>query len=303
MTTRTAQDYRSITPMGLDRSILPWRLYQKAKKWGIWDPAALDFSQDKEDWKEFTDEEKGYILRLVSMFVAGEESVTLDLIPLADAMAKEGRTEEAMFLTAFLFEEAKHVEFFRTFLNEVVGVDQLHELEGNLGENYRRIFFEELPQAMNRLYTDPSPVAQIEASCTYQMCVEGVLAETGYHAFFSMLEKNKKLPGLLEGVGYTKRDESRHIAYGQYLIQRLISADRSLWKVAQKRIEHLLPIAVGVVHEIFQGQEVGAFGARKEDFIQYATKQFQIRMDNLERALTRSVEEIYHQREEELGVY
>jgi ribonucleoside-diphosphate reductase beta chain len=31
------------------------RLFQKAKKLGIWDPADIDFTQDKEDWKNATE--------------------------------------------------------------------------------------------------------------------------------------------------------------------------------------------------------------------------------------------------------
>jgi ribonucleoside-diphosphate reductase beta chain len=34
---------------------------------------------------------------------------------------------------------------------------------------------------------------------TYNMVVEGVLAETGYHAFFTMLERNGLMPGLRRG--------------------------------------------------------------------------------------------------------
>lgn len=35
------------------------------------------------------------------MFQAGEESVTLDLLPLIQVIAGEGRIEEEMFLTSF----------------------------------------------------------------------------------------------------------------------------------------------------------------------------------------------------------
>ena len=56
------------------------------------------------------------------LFQAGEESVTLDLLPLILAIANEGRLEEEMFLTSFLWEEAKHTDFFSRFLAEVAGV-------------------------------------------------------------------------------------------------------------------------------------------------------------------------------------
>ena len=84
------------TTRGLNRDLPPMRLYEKAKKLGIWNPSDIDFSKDKLDWARFTDEEKDLCLLLLSMFVAGEEAVTLDLLPLIQAVAQEGRIEEEM---------------------------------------------------------------------------------------------------------------------------------------------------------------------------------------------------------------
>src|SRR4051794_21531110 len=105
----------------LNHSLLPMRLYHKAKKFGIWDPRDIDFTQDQKDWKTSNDDEKEAILRLCSLFQAGEEAVTRDLLPLIRVISLEGRLEEEMYLTTFLFEEAKHTEIFRRFLDEVAG--------------------------------------------------------------------------------------------------------------------------------------------------------------------------------------
>jgi ribonucleoside-diphosphate reductase beta chain len=107
------------TTRGLDRDLLPMRLFEKAKRLGIWNPTDIDLEKDANDWLNLKDDEKDLILRLLAMFVAGEEAVTLDLLPLIQVIAQEGRIEEEMFLTSFLFEEAKHTDFFRRFLDEV----------------------------------------------------------------------------------------------------------------------------------------------------------------------------------------
>src|SRR6266511_2336971 len=82
------------------------------------------------------------------------------------------------------------MEFFRRFLDEVC------EADGDLSRwhtpIYRRIFYEELPLAMNALADDPSPEAQVRASVTYNLIVEGVLAETGYHSYALALERNEE---------------------------------------------------------------------------------------------------------------
>jgi len=278
------------TTRGLNRELPPMRLYEKAKKLGIWNPTDIDLTKDKQDWAGFTDEEKDLCLLLLSMFVAGEEAVTLDLLPLIQAIAQEGRLEEEMYLTTFLFEEAKHTDFFRRFMDEVAdaGVD----LTRFHGDNYRQLFYESLPDALNALRSDPSPASQIRASVTYNMVVEGVLAETGYQAFFTMLERNNLLPGLRKGISLLKQDESRHIAYGVYLLSRLIAENPQEWDNLQMQMNTLLPSAIGVIGDAFARYEVVPFGLKEEDFVNYAMSQFSKRFERLEKAKGASLDEI-----------
>lgn len=278
------------TTRGLNRESPPMRLFEKAKKLGVWNPSDIDFAKDKTDWAGFTDNEKDLILHLLSLFVAGEEAVTLDLLPLMQAIAQEGRIEEEMFLTTFLFEEAKHVDFFRRFMDEVAQADM--DLSRFHGDNYRHIFYEALPNALNALRTDPSPASQIQASVTYNMVVEGVLAETGYHAFFTMLERNDLLPGLRKGISLLKQDESRHIAYGVYLLSRLIAEHPQEWDNLQMQMNMLLPSAMGVIGDAFSKYEVVPFGLLQDDFTIYAMGQFSKRLERLEKAKGVSLDEI-----------
>lgn len=286
--------FATTSTRGLRHDILPMRLYHKAKRLGIWDPRSIDFSQDIVDWQRCTEEEKQTLILQTALFQAGEEGVTLDLLPLIMAVAQEGHIEEEMFLTTFLWEEAKHTEFFRRFLDEVAHEhSDLHHLHS---PSYRKLFYEELPQTMYALLSDRSPVAQVRASVTYNMIIEGVLAETGYHGYFNMLERNNILPGLRQGINYLKRDESRHIAYGVFLISRLVARDKELWSIVESRMSELLPLALGVVQETdsepdFEGER--PFGLRTEDYMEYAMSQFQKRMARIEKARNQTLEELY----------
>ena len=211
----------------------------------------------------FDDTERDFLLRTLTLFQAGEEGVTSDLLPLIMVIADEGRLEEEIFLTSFLWEEAKHVEFFRRWLDEVA--QATGDLDGYLTPSYRHLFLTELPQALGALKTDKSTEAQIRASVTYNMIIEGVLAETGYHGFRQSLESNGKLPGLLDGIRYTAKDESRHIRYGVYLLNRLINASPQGWEVMNQRMT---------------------------TYIDYASTQFDKRMRVLERDRGKSLAEI-----------
>lgn len=278
----TGRVLQTTSPAGLDRAGLPMRLFEKAKQRGIWNPADLDFARDRADWRRLTAEERDVLLRLTALFQGGEESVALDLLPLIETVALEGRLEEELFLAAFLFEEAKHVDLFRRFLDEVAG--ERGDLVRYHGPSYRDLVYVELPAALGRLRADRSAVAQAEASVTYNMIVEGVLAETGYHAYFSILERNDLLPGMRAGVAQLKEDEARHIAYGVHLLSRLVAAHgEPVWAAIQARFERLLPLALGVVQEIFEAHQPMPFGLAPEDFLGFAMAQFERRLARLER--------------------
>jgi ribonucleoside-diphosphate reductase beta chain len=278
------------TTRGLNRELPPMRLYEKAKKLGIWNPSEINFSKDKLDWAKFKDDEKDLIWLLLALFVAGEEAVTLDLLPLIEVVAREGRIEEEMYLTTFLFEEAKHTDFFRRFLDEVC--DAPVDLSHFHTNNYKQIFYEALPDALLGLKNDSTPAAQIRASVTYNMVVEGILAETGYHAFFTMLERNDLMPGLRKGISLLKQDESRHIAYGVYLLSRLVAEHPQEWDNLELHMNTILPLAIGVIGDAFARYEVVPFGLVEDDFVNYAMAQFSKRFERLEKAKGASLDEI-----------
>lgn len=292
MTIATKHELFTTTTRGLNRAMPPMKLFEKAKRYGIWNPSDIDFTQDKADWQTLKGDERDVVLRLTSMFIAGEEAVTLDLLPLMMTIAKEGRIEEEMFLTTFLWEEAKHTDFFQRFLNDVLGIGA-HDLSHYHGDNYRAIFYDALPTALDRLMVDQSPKAQLQASITYNMIVEGTLAETGYQAYFTMLKSNGLMPGNTEGILKLKQDESRHIAYGIFLISRLIAEHPHLWDFAEQTMNDLLMPAVGVIHEIFAAYDPVPFGLQVDDFISFAMMQFQKRMARIESARGKTLDDIY----------
>ncbi|RMH15090.1 MAG: R2-like ligand-binding oxidase [Acidobacteria bacterium] len=267
------------------------RLWHKSKERGTWDPRAIDFAQDARDWRALDDLEREVILHLTSLFQAGEESVALDLLPLIMVIAEEGRLEEELYLTAFLWEEAKHVELFRRFLDEVAA--ETGDLTRFHGPSYRTIFYRALPAAMKRLRHDPSAVAQAEASVTYNMIVEGVLAETGYHAYHAMLAEHDLMPGMQRAVALLKSDEARHLAYGVFLLSRLVAAEGdAVWGAIERRMTELLPAALGVVAETFDRYETLPFGLRTETFTDFAMSQFQRRIGRIEKARRQTLAEV-----------
>jgi ribonucleoside-diphosphate reductase beta chain len=275
---------------GLDRQHPALRLYEKAKRFGGWNPSDLDFAQDRSHWRQLSSDEQDLLLRLTALFQAGEEAVTLDLLPLIQVIAAEGRIEEEIYLASFLYEEAKHVDFFSRFLEEVAGASG--DLSHFHSQNFRTIFYEALPDALDALRQDRSVTAQVRAAITYNMVVEGVLAETGYYGYDQVLNK-AGLSAAQIGINHVRQDESRHIAFGVYLLSRLVAEHPDSWEVLEEQMNLLLVPAIGVIADIFACYDPIPFGLVEDDFVNFAVRHFTKRMERLERARGASLEEVY----------
>lgn len=298
--TRTYSQWSSTR--GLRTDILPWRLWEKAKRLS-WDPAQIDFSRDAEDWHKLDEEQRITVAGLARGFMVGEEGVTLDILPLILATADEGRCEETMFLTTFAMEEATHVDFFHRWFR-AVDVDPL-EME-HLGrkrmvergveppewERPKGLFEFGLPRVMRRLLVDRSPEAFLDAGVTYNQFVEGCLAIAGYRMWSEMFASFGVFPGLQEGLRYVQRDERRHIAYGTYLCRRIIAAHPETFEFGRDRMYHLRD---GYIASIPGGAGEPENGDAPPNpfapFLETVVKQVDRRVQVLERAKGLTVEE------------
>lgn len=274
----------------INENSFPFQLYLKAKKYGVWDPRDIDFTQDKKDWVTLNETQSNAVLQLTARFISGEESVTMDLLPMIMAVAKDGRLEEEMYLTTFLFEEAKHTELFHIFLSEI---GETSDLSYHHSDAHKKVFYELLPETMNRLIYDNSPEALAEASTLYNMFAEGVLAETGYWTFYEGLKKNNLMPGLMEGIKLIKTDESRHISFGTYLLQRLIKEHSHLYEFIMGKVEEWTPLAEQLGLDSMNDEVVNPFGVKKGDMLAFYNKQLSVRKEILKRAKNGELDEFF----------
>jgi ribonucleoside-diphosphate reductase beta chain len=284
---------------GFDMGSFPMRLYEKAKRHGTWNPSDLDFTADKEHWDALSAVEQKSLLFFISQFVAGEEAVTTDIVPLITTVANEGRLEEELFLTTFLFDEGKHTQFFRRWLDDVAGSPERLELFHL--SNWQRVFNEELPDVMHGLLEDSSPDAVARAAVTYNVVLEGVMAETAYWASHKGLVSRGLMPGLTSGLMNIRRDESRHIAYGVYLVSRVVAEKPSAWQAVEDRMRELSPLVIKGIREGFRLMRgsVTPFGTEEAEVVAHAEAQLAKRYDRIRRGCERSVAEIESEPEPE----
>ncbi|MCQ6279601.1 R2-like ligand-binding oxidase [Bacillus sp. EB600] len=267
---------------GINENSFTYQLFQKAKKFGIWNPSDIDFTQDKEDWKKLTPEQQETLRIRLSKFLVGEESVTHEIIPMIVAVGKKGWIEDEIFLTSFLWEEAKHVELFTIVLKE------LGE-KGNIAyssEEHLDLWLNVLPNIMNKLYDKPTNKEIAEASALYNMFQEGVQAETAYFLMYEGVNRLGLMPGLMQGIENLKRDEARHISFGTYLLQKLIREEPEIYQFVEDKMNEWWPIAEKLMfNNNVNSTAEDAFGIKISEVYEFARKQFDVRIEMLRRAV------------------
>jgi ribonucleoside-diphosphate reductase beta chain len=280
----------SLVAGGLNWDSLPLKLFAGGNA-KFWDPADIDFSRDRADWERLSDVERDFATRLCAEFIAGEEAVTEDIQPFMSAMRAEGRLGDEMYLTQFAFEEAKHTQVFRLWLDAVGITDDLHSYLEPLTA-YRQMFYEELPNCLNALSVDPSPAAQIRASVTYNHVVEGMLALTGYYAWHKICVGRGILPGMQELVQRIGDDERRHMAWGTFTCRRHVAADDANWTVFETHMNELIPLALQATEQGFALYDPMPFGMCLDEFMQYSADKGMRRFGTISSARGRPVGEI-----------
>src|ERR671923_280338 len=135
-----------------------YRLWERQQ----WRTQDIDFARDRIDWHErIPEEERFQRMYGLSSFFIGEQKVAEELGPMMRAAPTE---EMRVFLCTQIADEARHVQFFNRFYEEV-GVlesdnlqDRLAETSAHLNENFNVLFDELLKDKVDRLAAEPEDI-------------------------------------------------------------------------------------------------------------------------------------------------
>src|SRR5215212_7344923 len=83
-----------------------------------WNPFEVDLSTDAEQWGRLGEAERGLIHWVLSSLMVAEERITTKF---AGLVAAHGTEEEATFLATQQVDEARHMQFYARFQDEVIG--------------------------------------------------------------------------------------------------------------------------------------------------------------------------------------
>jgi ribonucleoside-diphosphate reductase beta chain len=217
-----------------------------------WRTQDIDFTQDRIDWHErIPEEERFQRMYGLSSFFIGEQKVAEELGPMMRAAPTE---EMRVFLCTQIADEARHVQFFNRFYEEV-GVleadnlqDRLVETSEHVNPEFNVLFDELLKGKVDGLARDPSNLELlVEAITLYHMIIEGMLALTGQHFIIEYNEDVGTLPGFVEGFNNIARDEHRHVAFGARFLREMAGEDERYRDAIERTLVECGPAADGVL--------------------------------------------------------
>ncbi|HEY1596336.1 MAG TPA: ribonucleotide-diphosphate reductase subunit beta [Thermoleophilaceae bacterium] len=289
-TTRTErEDFQATTDPALlesadrgDANLLSYQKLYELWERQQWRTQDIDFSQDREDWENFPDEEKFQRMYGLSSFFIGEQKVAEELGPMMRAAPTE---EMRIFLCTQIADEARHVAFFNRFYEEV-GVlestnlqDRLAETSAHLNPKFHDLFDDMLHSRVDKLARDPGDLETlVEAVTLYHMVIEGMLALTGQHFIITYNEENGTLPGFVEGFNNVARDEHRHVAFGARFLREMAQADPKYAEAIQRTLIESGPAADGVLTPPWYEDGMELFGVSLEETREFAMKALGRRM-------------------------
>ena len=248
-----------------------------------WSPFAIDLAADQGNWNELGEEDRGLIFWVLSSLMVAEERITTKFSGLVGA---HGSEEEATFLATQQVDEARHMQFYARFQDEVVAdpaaiathVDRARE---QISPAFRALFDVALAQAHDRLVANPADAeAKVRFVTLYHQILEGTLGLTSFNFVSGYLEHERLLPGFLAGYSKIHHDEQRHIGYGTWYLREAVAADPALAEAVRGTLRELLPtVAESLTPPDREGTDWNALGADAEEIRNFALSGLSRRLD------------------------
>jgi ribonucleoside-diphosphate reductase beta chain len=260
----------------------PQELYRHWEE-GQWSPFEIDLSADVDQWGALSGDDRGLIFWVLSSLMVAEERITTKFSGLVGA---HGSEEEATFLATQQVDEARHMQFYARFQDEVVAdptaigahVERARE---QISPAFRQIFDVALVEAHERLVANPGDAeAKVRFVTLYHQVLEGTLGLTSFNFVSGYLEREDLLPGFLAGYSKIHHDEHRHIGYGTWYLRQAVTADPALADAVRSTLRELLPaVAESLTPPDREGTDWNALGAGAEEIRDFALGGLTRRLD------------------------
>jgi ribonucleoside-diphosphate reductase beta chain len=237
-----------------------------------WSPFTIDLEPDRAQWQETAEADRGLIYFLLSSLMVAEERITTKFSGLVGAYGSE---EEATFLATQQVDEARHMQFYARFQDEVVAepatvAEHVERAREQVSDAFRVIFDDHLVQAHEHLVAAPEDrAAKVRFVTIYHQILEGTLGLTTFEFSTRYLRRTGQLPGFVNGYDKIHHDEQRHIGYGTWFLREAVRDDPAAADVIRQTFRDLLP-SVAASLQTPEGADTSVLGATSEELQQFA---------------------------------
>ena len=222
----TAADVRPahILDPGFDLTLRPMRypvfydMYRDAIK-NTWTVEEIDFSDDLVDLdRKLMPAEKHLVSRLVAFFATGDSIVSNNLV--LNLYQHINAPEARMYLSRQLYEEALHVQFYLTLLdNYIPDLDEreaafaaIHNIPSIRSKAEFCFRWMDSIHSIDRVETPEHRKKFLLNLICFATCIEGLFFFAAF-AYVYFLRSKGLLNGLADGTNWVFRDESCHMNF------------------------------------------------------------------------------------------
>jgi ribonucleoside-diphosphate reductase beta chain len=222
----------------------PQTLYRRWED-SQWNPFEIDLGRDRQQWIQMADADRTLIYWALSSLMVAEERITTKFSGLVGA---HGSEEEATFLSTQQVDEARHMQFYARFRDEVIAdpktiAAHVETAREQVSPAFTALFDEALVQAHERLVAAPGDLpAKIRFITIYHLILESTLGLTSFRFITQYLEREGLLPGFVEGYSKIHHDETRHIGYGVWFLREAARESEEATATIRSTLGELLPL-------------------------------------------------------------
>ncbi len=239
-----------------------------------WNPFAIDLGRDREQWREMSGDDRGLVHWALASLMVAEERITTKF---AGLVLAHGSEEEATFLATQQVDEARHMQFYARFQDEVIAdpaaiAEHVARAREQLSPAFATVFDQGLVQAHDRLVAHPAdPAAKVAFVTTYHLVIESTLGLTAFRFITRYLESEGLLPGFVDGYSRIHHDEQRHIGYGVWYLRDAVAREPALADEVRVTLGRLLPaVAESLTPPDRDGSDWDALGASSQEIREFA---------------------------------
>jgi ribonucleoside-diphosphate reductase beta chain len=252
----------------------PQALYRNWEE-SQWSPFAVELSADQEQWARMSDDDQRLVYWVLASLMVAEERITTKFSGLVGAYGTE---EEATFLATQQVDEARHMQFYARFQDEVVAApasvaEHVERARAETSPAFRSIFDEALVAAHERLVAEPANLAAKARFVTlYHLILESTLGLTTFKFVTEYLDREELLPGFVDGYSRIHHDETRHIGYGVWFLRETVRAEPAMAEQVRGLLREVLPSVAESLSpgDDTSGPDLARLGVSSDDLREFA---------------------------------